>query len=135
MTTVMVRDARWTEVYPELMPEADPIVVVLTVPDETTFQVLQTVDGRFTFGVVQLDGETYCLQVYRDVGDYVHHVRCARAAGLKFLPAEYVGPLSGIPQQLLMKDGTSPLVFLHDAMHRQFYNLKKPFMKDSHQWN
>jgi hypothetical protein len=129
----------WLRALPE-WTRNDPDVVVVLAPEDATWQVVESLDGRITFGLMRLahTGEQLGLQVLRpDVGPREEHVHVMAAAGYKMAPVVYFGALSGIPQSVLMSSGMCPLVFLRDAMHRQFWNLKRFFRKPEGEavWN
>lgn len=135
----MTESQQWLRVLPE-WAKADPEVVVVLAPDDATWQVTESLDGRITFGAMKLPhtGEILGLQVlHPDVGPREEHIRVFHSAGYSMAPVAYTGPLSGIPNAVLHHPAMSPLVFLRDAMHRQFWNLKRFFRKPEGEvvWN
>lgn len=131
----MIED--WLRALPESL-HSNPEVVVVLAPDDAKWQVTKSEDGRVVFGLMKLahTEEVLGLQVLSpDVGPREEHTAMLRAAGITPAPVAYAGRLSGLPQSMLNHHGMCPLVMLRDQPNRQFWNLKRHFMKEDAVWN
>lgn len=118
----------WTAILPPPLRD-NPDVLVMLVPDESVWRVRELADGT-TLGVVELPGgtEVGVQVIHPPYGDWAFQYRTFQQLGLKLVSASYVGPLSSLPNRVLMTEGMCPLVFLHNKMNRPFFNVKRHFL-------
>lgn len=115
----------------------DPVVVAVNVPPESHLRMGRSVDGEYTYSMVEMpDGEILGLHVLSPpVGDYLEHVLAFRAAGKRMVPPEYLGPLSGLPDAVIGRDGHNTLVLSHADAHLPFLNIVAYLSKKEPVWN
>jgi hypothetical protein len=115
----------WYSVLPPPF-DIDQQVHVVMVPDGSTGLVKGTPDGEFELGlIVSPRGTERVLQVLLpEYNMWYEHEIIAEGFGLDVLQPDYVGPLSGIPDEMLNAPRKFPLILRKGAMHEPPLNLR-----------
>ncbi len=126
----------WKDSLPGALSD-DPEVIVSLIPD-TAQWATATFDG-YTLGLIELSStkEQMGLQVLSPpLDEYPQQADVMRRAGIKMINPVFVGPLSELPQRVLMHEGMCPVVMLRHHMSRKFFNLRAWYLLNrvSEEW-
>lgn len=113
----------WTEILPEPW-SGDPYVAVVMAPGNAGV-FTKDIDGA-RLGMLRLgNGSVRGLQVLNpSLKKWPQHDEVFREFGVRMADPDYIGPMSGIPSRLLMRD-QYPLVFLRDQFSTPFLPLRQ----------
>ncbi len=114
----------WVEMLPQPWSDNPDIVLVLA-PVDGVLMSMQAPGGEFVFNCMEYKGDRYGLQVLKPVCDTFRAQELAfQNRGIDIVRPAYRGPLSDVPQKLLMTKDFVPLFFRAERMGADHLNLR-----------
>ena len=106
--------------------DQNPHVVIVMAPVEAEYSARQTPDGALVFGCLKHGDDYFGLQVLKPVTNtYAEQRRIFNSTGADMIVAAYQGPLSNVPQKLLLSCDFEALVLNPQKMSGEYLNLRR----------
>lgn len=103
----------------------NPQVALVLAPAEAQFAHRETPDGSTVFGCLEHNGNSYGLQILKPIlHTYKEHRKIFNNHNADMVTPAYVGPVSEIPQKLLLSKDFIPLLFRTGEMSGEFLNMR-----------
>lgn len=122
---------RWYEVLPKPYNVELPIIAV-AVPGDWSFHEGTTKDKTHAVlaAVSPDESKVLGLQVVDvDCPKYMDQREVFDENGVRMADPEYIGPISGLPQSLLMNEDVTVILFSRDEMWKAPVNMKRVFKR------
>jgi hypothetical protein len=118
-------ERKWTDVLPEPYGD-DPAVVITMVPVTAKTQMWTRKDGtKLRVLLSRPDAIPLGLHVMDEkLTAWLEHEEAFARENVGMARVHYIGPLSSVPNHLLLSTTLTPIIFLRDSMGSRYWTIK-----------
>ncbi len=110
--------------WSEMLPPPWEVFVVMA-PNDAEFTTRGPSDGSVVFGCMDVAGKSYGLCILHPVyPELAAQLTAFASHNASMVPHAYRGPVSGIPQKLLVSPDFTALLFRPSEMHLGYLNTR-----------